>query len=89
MITYEQIKQGVSVFLALLFFGMGTLNMIYIHPTPAMAYTLLGMLYLPAVNKLLFTRFGFFIPYWLRFLIAFLVIWGSLGVGDLAEYFGL
>lgn len=89
MITSLDIKNGVSLFLALVFTLLGIMNTILIHWVPGCFYLLISLLYYPFINRLLRSKLGFSIPYTIRFIIAFLLLWATLGVGDLAELYGL
>ncbi|MEO1023072.1 MAG: hypothetical protein AAFW89_11070 [Bacteroidota bacterium] len=45
------------------------------------------MIYLPVFNAFLRKRWGIRIPAWFKIGFGILVIWGTLGVGDLMEWF--
>lgn len=42
--------------------GAGVLNLLLVHPVPAMAYVLVSLVYLPPVSGLLGDRFVFRVP---------------------------
>lgn len=45
--------------------------------------------YFPPANTILKKRFGFSIPLAAKIIVGFVILWGTLAVGDLAEMFGL
>lgn len=69
------------------FILLGILNMIYIHVVPGLIYIGLAILYLPATNQFIKRRFGGSIPFSLKMIIFLLVIWATLGVGNLFELY--
>lgn len=73
----------------IIFFVTGVLNVWLVHPVPGVFYILLSVLYLPITNKFLQSKFGFVIPLPLKIIVGFVVLWGTLAVGDLAEILGL
>lgn len=77
----------IAWFLGLLFLVIGILNLIYIHPVPAGIYTLLSLLYLPPLARYVNQKTGFGISPIILIILAFLVLWFTLGVGELMEYF--
>lgn len=74
---------------ALLFITIGILNLILVHPIPAVFYVLLSCIYLPPVNDYLNAKFSLVIPAFVKVLVFLAVMWATLGVGDLAEILGL
>ena len=70
-----------------LFFAIGVLNIIYIHPVPGIIYMLISLIYLLPLNTYLKVKYNFEIPSIIKIIIAFLVLWFTLGVGDLFELF--
>ena len=68
---------------------IGILNIIQVHPVPGLIYIAFSLIYLPYTNEFLKSRFGFTIPSWLKIVLGVLVMWATLGVGDLAEIYGL
>lgn len=79
--------QIISWTLGLLFVLLSILYLIYIHPTPAAIYLVLSLLYLPPVVKVVKRTTGLSISPILLLLLAFLVLWYTLAVGELIEYF--
>lgn len=77
---------------SVLFFGLfllvGLLNVWYINPIIGAAYIILAMLYIPALDRAVTNQFQIIIPRGLKFLIALLVLWATLAVGDLYEVLG-
>lgn len=70
-----------------IFFALGILNFIYIHPVPGIAYVVISLIYLPPLTTYFKIRFNFEIPSIIKVVLAFLVLWGTLAVGDLFELF--
>lgn len=64
---------------------VGILNLILVHPVPAVAYLLLSLVYLPQVNSMLRNRFGFGIPAVVRIMLGIAIIMFTLGVSDLGD----
>jgi len=54
---------------------------------PGLIYLLISLVYLPSTNSLLKKKFGFSIPIAMKIILAVLVLWFTLGVGDLMEMF--
>ncbi len=76
------------------FFGgtftiVGILNIVLVHPTPGILYLILSFLYFPPAYTALRKKFDLSIPLMIKVIIGFLVLWGTLAVGDLAEMFSL
>lgn len=72
-----------------IFLVTGILNLILVHPVPGIFYILLSFIYLPQTNIFLKNRFGFTIPSVVKIAFGFVILWGTLAVGDLAEILGL
>ncbi|HYC83557.1 MAG TPA: hypothetical protein VEB60_03400 [Candidatus Paceibacterota bacterium] len=87
--TSERFLNAISWLFSIIFIVTGVLNLILVHPVPGSFYLLISVFYLPAVNTLLKKKTGFAIPYAARIIFGFLVLWGTLAVGDLAEILGL
>jgi uncharacterized protein (DUF2132 family) len=81
--------QGVCIVLGLIFFVTGILNAWLVHIVPGIFYVVLSLLYIPHTNALLKQKLGFTIPLALLVVLGFVVLWGTLAVGDLAEILGL
>lgn len=73
----------------IVFFVIGALNAIMVHPVPGIFYLLLSLVYFPSSNTILKKKFGFTIPLAVKIIVGFVILWGTLAVGDLAEMFGL
>ena len=77
----------ISWIFVVIFFTLGILNLIFVHDVPGIIYILLSLVYLPSINTFLNTRLGFTIPLWTKILVGIIIIWATLGVGDLMELF--
>ncbi|MBT8273950.1 MAG: hypothetical protein KJO77_09095 [Bacteroidia bacterium] len=66
---------------------IGILNIILIHPVPGIFYLGVSLIYLPPANATLYNRYGFTIPFTLKVIVFVLIMWATLGVGDLMELF--
>jgi len=77
----------ISGLFVIIFFTLGILNLIFVHYVPGIFYILLSFVYLPSTNTFLNNRFGFTIPLWTKILVGLLILWATLGVGDLMEIF--
>ena len=73
--------------LGLIFIALGILNIIFIHPVPGLIYLLISSLYLPPTSARVHKKLGFAIPVLIKIILAVLVLWFTLGVGDLMELF--
>lgn len=71
----------------IIFFILGILNLIYVHPVPGLFYLFLSTVYMPITTNFLKKRFDFIIPLWLKIVVGLVIIWGTLAVGDLMELF--
>ena len=76
-----------SVFFFGLFLLIGLLNIWYVNPLIGGAYIALSMFYLPGIDKVISSQLHISIPRGLKYLVAILVLWGTLAVGDLFELF--
>ncbi len=77
----------VSWIFAGLFTVIGILNIIFVHLVPGVFYLFLAFLYLPVSNALLLRYTGHAIPIWIKVLAGLIILWATLGVGDLMEVF--
>ena len=77
----------ISWIFIIIFFTLGILNLIFVHHVPGLIYFLLSLVFLPVVNTFLKKRFGFTMPLWTKILVGLIIIWATLGVGDLMEMF--
>jgi hypothetical protein len=62
---------------------------IFVHPVPGIFYLFFSFIYYSPVIVLLKRRLAFSIPFALKVILAILVIWGTLALGDLADMYGL
>jgi hypothetical protein len=85
-ITYQI---GVSWFWVLLFWFLGIMNAWKIHIIPGLFYLTLSLLYLPLFDSLSVRYLQIKIPFWIKMVVALLILWATLAVGDLAELYGL
>ncbi len=70
-----------------LFFALGVLNLIFIHPVPGIFYLFLTLIYLPSTNAFLKKTIGFSIPLLVKIILGLVILWATLAVGDLMEMF--
>jgi hypothetical protein len=77
----------ISWFLGVLFLVLSVLYAIFIHFIPAGIYLLLSLLYLPPVVRFIKQKTGFGISPIILGILAFFVLWYTLAVGELIEYF--
>jgi hypothetical protein len=75
----------VSWVIGVLFVALGILYFIFVHPVPALIYLVLSIIYIPPLDAMIKRRFGFSIPIWIKIILAFLIIWYTLAVGELIE----
>ncbi|HYD35174.1 MAG TPA: hypothetical protein VD999_03860 [Vitreimonas sp.] len=73
----------------IIFFVIGVLNLLLVHPVPGVFYLVLSLIYFPVTNKILQKNLGFTIPFALKVIVGLVIMWGTLAVGDLAEILGL
>jgi cbb3-type cytochrome oxidase subunit 1 len=69
----------------LLIIVIGILNLVLVHPVPAVAYFILSLLYLPPANALLKAWFGFTMPVVLKIALGVVIVMFTLGVSDLGD----
>lgn len=70
-----------------LFFMLGVLNLVFVHPVPGAFYLVLLLIYLPSTNTFLKNKFGFSIPLAVKIMVGLVILWATLAVGDLMEMF--
>lgn len=68
---------------------IGILNIFQIHAVPGIIYIALSLVFFPTTNIFLKKKFGFSIPFAIKIILFLLIMWFTLGVGDLAELYGL
>ena len=78
-----------SFVLFVVFVITGVLNVLLVHIVPGMFYLILSIFFLPLTDRVFKNKLGFVIPTILKIIFAFIVLWGTLAVGDLAEILGL
>ena len=79
----------VSFVFGLLLLTIGIMNVFMVHPIPGIIYILVSLIFFPPTNNLLKKTLNFTIPFKLKLIIFILIMWFTLGVGDLAEIYGL
>lgn len=77
----------IFVAMGTLFIIIGILNLIIIHPVPGLFYLLMSLLFFPITDKFIQKRFGFKIHPAIKVFIFVLIMWATLAVGELMEYF--
>lgn len=85
----KEIKDLLNWFLMILFIIIGIMNLVLIHPVPGFFYVVVSLFYCPPIVAIAKHRLGFSIPYLIKLIAAFVILWGTLAVGDLAEMYGL
>jgi len=76
-----------SWFFYFIFFFIGILNMVLIHPVPGLIYLLISLIYLPPLTNFIKVKLGLAIPIILKVILATLVLWFTLGMSDLMQMF--
>ena len=79
----------VSFVFGLLLLTIGIMNVFMVHPIPVIIYILVSLVFFPPTNNILKKTLNFTIPFKLKLIIFILIMWFTLGVGDLAEIYGL
>lgn len=79
----------ICILLGIIFVILGILNIVLVHPVPGIFYLILSVIYFPPTDKFSKSKFGLVIPLILKLIIALVILWGTLAVGDLAEILGL
>jgi hypothetical protein len=79
----------VNLLFTFVFVVIGILNVALVHPVPGVFYLLVSLIYLPQTESLLSKKFGLRIPFVAKIILGFVILWGTLAVGDLAEILGL
>ncbi|WP_115463027.1 hypothetical protein [Winogradskyella aurantiaca] len=78
-------------FSSFLFFGffllIGLLNVWYVSVLFGVLYMLFALVYLPGFDTAVSRILHLNVPRGLKYLVALLVLWGTLAVGDLMELF--
>ena len=89
MNTSLTIKDLLSWFLMILFIIIGIMNLVLIHPVPGIIYLVVSLFYCPPIGTMAKQRLGLASPYFIKIIAAFVILWATLAVGDLAEMYGL
>lgn len=66
---------------------IGVLNVFLVHAVPGLLYLTFSLIYFPPFDSVLRKRFNFSIPCYVKIILGFVVLWATLGVGDLFELF--
>jgi hypothetical protein len=74
---------------AFLFVVVGIMNIRVIHIVPGLFYLAISLFYLPKIGTYLDGKFGRTAPFLIQVIFGLFIIWASLAVGDLAEFYGL
>lgn len=77
--------EAINWLLCGLFVVIGVLNIIIVDVAPGLLYLLLALVYVPPLSDEVKRRLGLRVPFVLKIAVAFVVLWGTLAVGDLAE----
>lgn len=70
----------ISWIFGLLVFIAGILNLFLEHPVPGITILLVSMLYFPPGDTFCFKLFGVPVPFAVKFLLGFIMVWLILGV---------
>lgn len=89
MISRLSISNVVCWVLTIIFFILGIMNLIQVHPVPGIFYMLISGIFAPPLTTQLKYKTGWVIPFWIKIAIGLIILWGTLAVGDLAEIYGL
>ncbi len=87
MINALTTKDLFSWFLMILFIIIGIMNLVLIHPAPGIFYIVVSLFYCPPIGALAKQRMCFSIPYFIKIIAAFLILWATLAIGDLADIY--
>lgn len=68
---------------------IGILNLILVHPVPGIFYILVAVLFSPLLNNWFRKNLKFEIPFIVITLLFLVIMWGTLGITDLAEIMGI
>ena len=79
----------ISWFFGLLLVTIGVMNIVLVHPIPGVFYFVVSFLFFPPTNVFLKKMFNISIPFGIKLILFILIMWPTLGVGDLAELYGL
>jgi len=79
----------ISWILGLILLTIGILNIILVDPLPGIIYILLSLIYFPPIMRFIKKNIGLSISFTTKLVMWFVIMWPTLGVGDLAEILGL
>jgi len=79
----------VSWFFGIILFVIGVLNIIQIHAIPGIIYIIFSFAFFPPTNRFFKNKLNFSISIVIKIIFFVLIMWFTLGVGDLAELYGL
>ena len=79
----------ISWVFGILILTIGILNIFQVHAVPGIIYIILSLFFFPITNPILKKRLGFSVPFAVKIILFLLIMWFTLGVGDLAELYGL
>lgn len=79
----------VGWFFSIIFFVIGVMNIVLVHPVPGLGYILIAAFYFPPTGEWIKRKFSFALPLVAQIIIGLVILWGTLAVGDLAEILGL
>lgn len=79
----------ISWIFGLLILTIGILNLFLVHPIPGIIYIIFSFVFFPPTKTFLKKTFNISIPFGLKLILFILIMWFTLGVGDLAEMYGL
>lgn len=88
LINKNLVTDFFSWLFVILFLIIGLLNYQYIHPIPGTFYVLVAILFIPPLNNYFKEKVGIAIPFIFKLIVALLILWATLAVGDLAELYG-
>jgi len=80
---------AISWVFGLLLVTIGVMNIVLVHPIPGIFYIVVSFLFFPPTNVFLKKKFNISIPFGIKLILFILIMWPTLGVGDLAELYGL
>lgn len=74
---------------SILFFVIGILNLVLVHPVPGTIYLLISLIYFPKTDAFLKKYITFSIPPMVKIIAGIILLWGTLAITDLAEILGM
>lgn len=64
---------------------IGVLNLILIHPVPAIAYFIVSLIYFPPTSSYFARALGFRIHPAIKIILGIAIMWFTLGISDLGD----